>query len=65
MRVRREKYTYMRPHSHAYPISGYMSIQAEPSETLFRSPWEDQELFSIEAQNGRINLFPGGIRHAT
>ena len=61
----REKYTYMRPHSHAYPLSGYMSVQAEPSETLFRSPWEEQELFTVDAQNGRINLFPGGVRHAT
>ena len=54
-----EKYTYIRPHSHAYPISGYISLDAEPSETLFRSPWEDQELFTVEAQNSRMLLFPG------
>ena len=42
-----------------------MSIEAEPSETLFRSPWEDHELFTVAGQNGRMVMFPGGTRHAT
>jgi hypothetical protein len=40
-------------------------LDAEPSETMFRSPWEDKELFTVEAQNGRLLLFPGGIRKYT
>ena len=59
------KYSHLRAHSHAHPISGYITIDALGSDTLFRSPFFEQKLFSVKAQNGRLVLFPGGVRHQT
>jgi hypothetical protein len=58
------KYTYLRPHSHSYPFSGYIYINAGASKTLFRSPYT-KNLFTIDGQDGRLQIMPGGVQHAT
>ena len=64
MSGRWSKFSYIKPHHHSFPYHGYISVQAEPSNTTFRSP-HTKRLFSIEGQNGRLVLFPGGVRHTT
>ena len=57
-------YSHIDPHAHSLPFSGYITINAEPSVTVMRSPLTGK-LFTVEGQNGRLQLFPGGIRHST
>ena len=56
--------THIAPHLHSFPYSGYITLDAEPSVTVFRSPFT-RKLFTVDGQNGRLHLFPGGIRHST
>ena len=58
------KFTYIKAHQHSFPFQGYVTLNGEPSNTTFRSPFT-HELFSLQGQNGRLQLFPGGVRHTT
>lgn len=63
-KTRWRDFSYIKPHHHSFPYHGYISLQAQPSNTTFRSP-HTKQIFSIEGQNGRLLLFPGGVRHTT
>jgi len=58
------QFSYIQPHQHSFPFHGYITLNAEPSNTTFRSPFT-KKLFSLQGQNGRLAIFPGGVRHTT
>ena len=60
-----EQYSYEQPYDHAYPFQAELHLSAAPGHTAFRSPFDGQDVFVLPAADGRIDVYPGGVRHSS